>query len=460
MPPDLDFIRHALNPAVENHSGGNVAFTGISIDSRTLVPGQLFAALSGPSFDGHAFIPKAVAAGARAVLVERKWQETTPVPVVRVDGVLDALTRLALAWRRHVAATVIAVTGSSGKTTVKEMLALCLGQHMHGVHATRGNLNNHIGVPLTLLSLPADCRVAVVEMGMSAAGEITHLAGIAQPDIGLVTNVFPAHIAAFGSLLDIAHAKGELLAALPPEGVAILPSGRWESAMLATLSRPQRRLTFGIDENATISAREIVTTLEDTTFDLQIAGEPPVQARIHGRGNHLIDNALAAAAAAHAIKVPVTAIVRGLEEFRLQKGRGEVKNTPGGWQVIDDTYNANPGSMAAALARLGSDTHRRRIAVLGDMLELGDSAVKLHEALATAVIDAGISRLFTTGELMRHLARRLENHPNLQVDHRHDAGEWIGVLPGLCRPGDLVLVKGSRGMKMERIVEDLGRHAV
>ncbi|MBF0631195.1 MAG: UDP-N-acetylmuramoyl-tripeptide--D-alanyl-D-alanine ligase [Magnetococcales bacterium] len=461
MKPDLGFIQRTLNPVMENiPSGGNLELEGVSIDTRTLVPGQWFAALSGPSFDGHEFIPKAIANGARALLVEEEWQGTAPVPIIRVRGVLAALTRLARAWRRQVDPIVIAVTGSSGKTTVKEMLSLCLGQHVHQVHATRGNLNNHIGLPLTLLSMPSNCQALVAEMGMSAAGEITHLATIAEPGIGVVTNVHPAHIAAFSSLADIARAKGELLQALPADGVAILPAKRWETPILTQMTTPKRRLGFGVDEQAQVTARAIEDHGGWVTFELHLPGETAAHVRLEASGQHLVDDALAAAAAAHAAGTPVAAIVRGLAEFRLQKGRGQVIAAPGGWWVIDDTYNANPGSMTAALVRLGSGTRHRRIAVLGDMLELGTSAEQLHLELADAVIKAGVSRLFATGPLMHHLARLLAQHPNLKVEHRQDAGEWIGVLPGLCQPGDLILVKGSRGMKMERIVEDLCHHAV
>ncbi|HIJ82877.1 MAG: UDP-N-acetylmuramoyl-tripeptide--D-alanyl-D- alanine ligase [Magnetococcales bacterium] len=460
MKPDLGFIARTLNPVMENHTTDNLDLAGVSIDTRTLTPGQLFAALKGPSFDGHQFIPQAIKGGASALLVEQDWQGSAAVPVIRVQGVLDALTRLARAWRQKVNPVVIAVTGSSGKTTVKEMIALCLGQHFTRVHATRGNLNNHIGLPLTLLAMSSDCQTLVVEMGMSAAGEISHLAWVAQPTIGVVTNVHPAHMAAFASLEDIARAKGELLQALPHDGVAIYPSQRWETPLLSEMARPRLELSFGTDEKAQVSARNVVTQDGKVGFDLHLP--PGIMTPLHldAPGQHMLANALAAAAAAHAAQTLLTAIARGLSQFRLQKGRGQMITTPNGWFVIDDTYNANPGSMTAALARLGDEQGSRRIAVLGDMLELGEMSKSMHEGLATAVIDAGVSRLFTTGKLMHHLADSLARHPAIQVDHRHDAGDWIGVLPGLCQPGDRILVKGSRGMKMERIVEDLCNHAV
>ncbi|MBF0423188.1 MAG: UDP-N-acetylmuramoyl-tripeptide--D-alanyl-D-alanine ligase [Magnetococcales bacterium] len=458
MKPDLEFIVRTLNVPRPVASGGIGPLAGFSIDSRTLAPGEVFAALRGPNFDGHEFIPKAIRGGAAALLVEREWPGEAPLPVIRVQGVLEALTQLAQAWRQQVDPDVIAVTGSSGKTTVKEMIAWCLREHFSSVHATRGNLNNHIGLPLTLLEMPSDCRALVVEMGMSAAGEITHLASVARPRIGVVTNVHPAHLAAFAHVEAIARAKGELLQALPVDGIAIYPGHRWETSILHSLATPVRHVTFG--EGGEVTSQEEVIHDQGTTFTLHCPPFPPFRARLEAIGRHLVDNALAAAAASARAQIPMAAILRGLARFRLQKGRGQVLGTAGGWLVIDDTYNANPGSMKAALERLGCEKESRRIAVLGDMLELGESAEGLHEGLATAVMEAGVSRLFTTGKLMAALADRLKGHPTIQVDHRQDAGDWIGVLPGLCQPGDRVLVKGSRGMKMERIVEDLCNHAV
>ncbi|MBF0435907.1 MAG: UDP-N-acetylmuramoyl-tripeptide--D-alanyl-D-alanine ligase [Magnetococcales bacterium] len=461
MQPDLDFIVRTLNLPYPTFPGVNPELSGFSIDTRTLSHGQLFAALSGPNFDGHGFISKAVAGGAAALLVEHDWEGTAPIPILRVRGVLDALTGLAQAWRRQVNPIVIAVTGSSGKTSVKEMITSCLKESFASVHATRGNLNNHIGLPLTLLDMPSDCQVLVAEMGMSAAGEITHLAGVAEPDIGVVTNVHPAHLAAFANVEAIARAKGELLQALSPDhGIAIYPSQRWETPLLKSLSRARHYMTFGADDKADVTAHQVVLRDDGMDFDLRLPGGVGGAARLAAIAGHVLDNALAAAAAAHAAKTPLPAIIRGLDQFRLQKGRGGTVASAGGWLVIDDTYNANPGSMKAALARLGRETTHRRLAVLGDMLELGESAEALHEELATAVVNAGISQLFTTGCLMSRLADRLQGHPTIEVFHRQDAGEWVGVLPGLCQPGDRILVKGSRGMKMERIVEDLCRHAV
>lgn len=460
MQPDLGFIVRTLNLPEETLSGGELALTGISIDTRTLSPGQLFAALSGPHFDGHAFIPKAVAGGAKALLVEQAWEGTAEIPVLRVRGVLDALTTLGKAWLSQVDPIVIAVTGSSGKTSVKEMITLCLKEAFHSVHATRGNLNNHIGVPLTLLAMPADCQVLVVEMGMSAAGEITHLAGVARPTIGVVTNVHPAHLASFVNVEAIARAKGELLESLSQDqGIAIYPADRWETPLLKSLAKPKQQMTFGADGD--VSATQVVFQEDGMAFTLHLPGGMFGAVHLAAVGGHVLDNALAAAAAAHAAQTPLASIIRGLEGYRLQKGRGATVMTPGGWLVIDDTYNANPGSVKAALERLGrAPMAHRRLAVLGDMLELGESAEALHEALATAVVEAGVSHVFTTGSLMSRLAERLQGHPTIKVFHRQDAGEWVGVLPGLCQPGDRILVKGSRGMKMERIVEDLCRHAV
>lgn len=458
MPLDLAFTRQALNLT----PGENRPLTGLSIDTRTLQPGELFAAIRGPRFDGHHYLPQAVEAGCQALLVDTPPREDPGCPVLVVPDVTAAMTTLAGQWRRQVNPKVIAVTGSSGKTTVKEMLTLCLNQHFDHVHATRGNLNNHYGVPLTLLSMPDTCQVLVVEMGMSALGEIAHLTRIAQPDIGIVTNVLAAHLAAFASLEEIAQAKGELLAGLKPEGMAILHGAQWSTPILQRWAGPRRQTTFSRGQKGTdLQAHALLSAADGLRFTLRWPDGQQQPLHLACQGDHMIDNALATAAAARHVGVTLEEIGRGLARFSPSAGRGAILTAKGGWLVVDDCYNANPGSVTAAIHTLATTPGTgRRVAILGDMLELGNQAERLHRELAEPLNQAGISHLFTAGPLMKQLFAACHNRSNLIADHRDDPAAWLGVIPPLLEPGDRVLVKGSRGMHMERIVSDLISYAL
>ncbi|MBF0624515.1 MAG: UDP-N-acetylmuramoyl-tripeptide--D-alanyl-D-alanine ligase [Magnetococcales bacterium] len=427
--------------------------SGVSIDSRTLQPGSLFVALVGPRFDGHDFIEAAVAKGAAALLLQRPPDQPLPVPAVVVADTQAALTRLAAAWRARVNPQVIGITGSVGKTTVKEMTAAALAGSFR-VHATRGNLNNHIGLPLTLLSMPADCEVLVVELGMSAAGEIRALASLARPRVGVVTNIGVAHLAAFADgVAGIARAKGELLESLPAAGLALLPADDPFIPLLATLTTAPVR-TFGSGVAAPVRAEDLTFVEGRARFRLVIEGAGAVEVTLNHAGDHMIQNALAAAGTAAALGVPMAAIGAALGAFQTPPGRGGTREAPGGWRVVDDTYNANPASVAAALRTLArSAPPGHRVAVLGDMLELGVRAEELHAGLAETVLAVGVDRLFVAGDTMAALDRALKDR--LVCRHRNDPTAWLGQIAPDLRPGDVVLVKGSRGMRMERIVKDL-----
>ncbi|MBF0454051.1 MAG: UDP-N-acetylmuramoyl-tripeptide--D-alanyl-D-alanine ligase [Magnetococcales bacterium] len=458
---DLDFVCQTLHLTPQS----NRPLRGLSIDTRTLQPEQIFAAIRGPRFDGHDYIPQAIQGGCGALLVETPPKSPPPCPVLVVADILKAMEQLATAWRNQVDPIVIAITGSSGKTTVKEMTNLCLQQHFKGVHATKGNLNNHYGVPLTLLAMPETCQALVVEMGMSAAGEIAQLTRMAQPDVGVVTNVLAAHLAAFTSIEEIAQAKGELFAEMPPQGVAIFNGTQWARALLQSLAGDRKQITFGPWDNRSVSldlsARSIRQSAEGLAFHIHWPDHSSTPVHLPCQGRHMVDNALAAAAACRQVGVTTEAIVRGLKLFSPPAGRGAIQRAAGGWMVIDDSYNANPGSVKAAIQALAASPEgARRVVILGDMLELGKQAESLHRELAEEITKARVSHLFTAGPLMKHLHEACQNVSTLTAQHRDDPGDWLGTIPRQLQPGDRVLVKGSRGMKMERIVSDLISYAL
>ncbi|WP_193771009.1 UDP-N-acetylmuramoyl-tripeptide--D-alanyl-D-alanine ligase [Candidatus Magnetaquicoccus inordinatus] len=474
----------SISLALFSEQADPVPLRGVSIDTRTIRAGELFAAVRGERFDGHDFMDKAIAAGCAAILAERPPAQKISVPLLLVDDVLHSLGAAAKRWRQQVNPLVLAVTGSCGKTTVKEMLTRVLQRHFAHVHCTRGNFNNHIGLPLTLLAMPENCQALILEMGMSAAGEITYLAQLAEPDIGIVTNVMPAHLESFHDLQGIVDAKGELLQALPANGLAIIPAGQSYSDRLRQKAAIVPTLTFGSDNSADIyctllsSASNTALSNSDTTpqkannaaqsFIIHWQAEQDgVKTGLSSPGEHLRLNSLAVAAAARRAAVPLSEIALGLQEFNTTAGRGGVRTSPQGWLVIDDSYNANPGSVRAALRALPQPAaHGRRIAVLGDMLELGKEAELLHRELWQEILAAEIDLLFTAGPLMYELHQEIEKHAvnngtqRIYSQHRHDPAEWLNQITPLLQPDDVVLVKGSRGMKMERIVENLVTNAL
>ena len=440
--------------------------SGVSIDSRTIQPGELFAAVRGERFNGHDYIDKAITAGCAAIIADHMPNPKPDVPVLIVADVLQTLGKAANAWRRLVNPLVVAVTGSCGKTTVKEMLLRCMQHQFSVVHATQGNFNNHIGLPLTILAMPGECQALVVEMGMSAAGEIAYLAKIAQPSIGIVTNVLPAHLEAFDSLDDIADAKGELLQALPDDGVAIIPADQPHSEQLRQKAGITPTLTVGLHATADIFGQPIQTSPTTTSLHIQWQ-QSQITATIPlaSPGEHIQQNLLCVAAAAQTAGLTPTQIKKALGHFSPAAGRGGVRQSPQGWRVIDDSYNANPGSVKAALRALPKPLGSgRRIAILGDMLELGKEADILHRSLCQVVIESGIDQLYTTGPLMQALYEEVKNTTKmphtLETWHRSNPSQWLGHITPNLRPEDVVLVKGSRGMKMERIVENLVTHAL
>jgi len=425
--------------------GADARFTGVSHDTRTLAPGELYVALAGERFDGHDFLPQARARGAAGALVARALETT--LPRVQVPDTRAALGRLAAHWRARFSLPLVAVTGSNGKTTVKEMIGAILGARGRGC-VTRGNLNNDIGVPLTLLRLREGDRFAVIEMGMNHAGEIRCLAGLAAPTVALVTNAAEAHLAGLGSVEAVARAKGEIYEGLAPDGVAVINADDAHADLWRRLAAPRRLVTFGLERAADVMAEY---RLDATGSDVRLHGawgEAALRLRLLGR--HNVGNALAAAAAALAAGADPDALARGLEQVRPVPGRLETRAGIRGARVIDDTYNANPASLAAALdvlARLPGE----RVLVLGDMAELGPGAAAFHREAGRRARTAGVARLYALGDLAAEAAasfgagaRRFDAHAPL-----------IDALGQELHREATVLVKGSRVMRMDRVVAGL-----
>jgi len=440
--------------------GARLAFPGVTTDSRTLAAGELFVAIRGDTHDGHAFAAEAGARGAGAVVVEPAALATRPPGgVITVRDTLAALGDLAAWHRRRRALPVVAITGSNGKTTTKEMLA-AIGAEAFGperVLSTRGTQNNLVGLPLTLLRLGERERIAILELGMNGPGEIWRLAEIARPDVGVITCIAPAHLEGLGSLHAIAEAKAELYRRLAPSAIAVVHADD-PLVAAAAACRPGRTVRFGAgapDLDVRAAAVD-AQGLEGVRFALEIGGRR-ADIRLAVPGRHNVTNALAAAAAAHALGIDLDAIARGLAAFRPPPMRMQVVRLAGGITVVNDAYNANPASMAAAVATLAASPAARRLAVLGEMRELGAEAERHHRALGAAVARAGLDRLFLLGahaEAVRagaEAAGMAAERIVVAADHQDLAAR----LRAHCRPGDLVLLKGSRGAAMEEVLRRL-----
>jgi UDP-N-acetylmuramoyl-tripeptide--D-alanyl-D-alanine ligase len=441
--------------------GRQTAFTGVTTDTRGIAAGELFVAVRGESRDGHDFLEDAARAGAGAVLVEPACAERDlPCTVVVVRDTLVALGDLAAYHRRRLEPRVVAVTGSNGKTTTKEMLSAIL-EHAFGaggVLRTLGTQNNLVGLPLTLLRLAGPERAAILELGMNAPGEIWRLAEIATPDVGVITCVAPAHLEGLGSIEGVAAAKGELYRRLRPSATAVVNADDPHVAAAAGCFGG-RKVLFGSAamEGVAVRACDVEDRgLEGTSFRLVVErAEVPVRLAVPGR--HNVHNALAAAAAAHALAVDVDAIRLGLESFQPPDMRMEVTQLPTGVTVLNDAYNANPASMAAALRTLAASRARRRIAALGEMRELGSTAGDAHEALGTAAAEARLDGLYVLGphaERVR-LGAEAAGLPADRIAVAASHEELAAKLHATLRTGDVLLLKGSRGAAMEQVLRAL-----
>ncbi len=432
---------------------------GVSIDSRTIREGELFVAIRGDRFDGHDFVPDVLNKGAWGALVEQSVLENNFKSlgglknIVPVEDTLFALQEMALVHRKKFSIPVVGITGSNGKTTTKEMLAGILKQK-GPVLKNEGNLNNHIGVPLTLLKMDRTHKAAVVEMGMSALGEIDTLARLTLPDVGVITNVGPAHLEFLKSLDGVAQAKGELLANLNPNGTAVLNSDdRYFDVLKSNYSG--RVHSFGIDAHADVRATGITQGSSHLDFTIHAEGAH-ADVRLAATGRHNVYNALAAAAAALAMGMPLDAVKYGLDDFAALSMRSEIRQLKGR-TVLADCYNANPASMEAALAALVTlKPGSRMIAVLGDMLELGPTADQAHQEIGRTAARLGLHAMIAFGSFAKQIALGAAQSgiPTARVRVAGSHGEAADLLRTLSQPGDTVLVKGSRGMKMEKIMEE------
>jgi len=440
-------------------------FKGVSIDSRTLQAGQLFFCILGPTFDGHAFIRQAVEKKAAGIILSDKerlpssptlsgQEDNTPF-VIRVDDTLSALQDLARFHRRRLPVRVVGVTGTNGKSTTKEMIA-AIAETTFKTLKTRGNLNNHIGLPLNVLQLDASHEVAVLEMGMSAAGEIRLLADIAKPDIGVITNISEGHLVQLKTLKNVQAAKGELFDSLDNEGTAIINADDPLVLELATSLRTAvKRATFGINNPADVKAHDIQATGRGHDFTVSLFGNAfPVQLPFLGFCN--IYNALAAVATGHSLGIGTADIKAGLANCKLLSQRYEIFQHDSK-TIINDAYNANPKSMREALATLAEyPSSGRRIFVIGDMLELGDLSSSAHTRLGNEIAKQPIDMLVTVGELTALTAQGaraggMKGDRIIVFDTRAEASEFLREN---TRHGDCLLFKGSRGSGMEMVLQE------
>jgi UDP-N-acetylmuramoyl-tripeptide--D-alanyl-D-alanine ligase len=432
-------------------AGEDRSFDSVSTDSRTLHAGALFVALRGPNFDGADFAAAALARGAVGAILERRLPGLT-MPQIVVPDALRALQQLGKRWRAAFSIPIVGVGGSNGKTTTKEMTASILLRR-GACLATQGNLNNHIGVPLTLLRLSSDHRSAVIEMGANRIGDVAELVELAAPTVGLITNAGAEHLEGFGDLDGVARGEGEMVAGLAPGATAVINaddaySGYWRKAAGAS-----RIVTFGVQGAADFTATGLAQSIEQGGFVARFLlrcplGEHPVT--LKAGGAHNVQNALAAAAAASAAGASLEDIAAGLGEFRAVSGRLQLKTGLNGSWIIDDSYNANPSSVRAGLDVLRSLEGATWL-VLADMAELGGHAASSHAELGRYARDSGVARVFALGPESSHA-----------IETFGPGGEWFGDADSLIRrlkdeiaPGVTVLIKGSRVNRLERVVQAL-----
>lgn len=459
-------LHEAARAIGANATGSDVEFDRVETDTRKLTPGCLFVALKGANFDGHAFAAKALEQGAAAVMVAADAGLDLS-PALVVDDTRLGLGRLAAWHRGRMPAKLAAITGSNGKTTVKEMLAaICLAEAGEAaVLATRGNLNNDIGMPLTLLGLTPAHRYAVIEMGMNHPGELDYLTRLARPDVALVNNALRAHLEGLGSVEAVARAKGEIYTGLKEGGIAIVNADDPHAGLWRDMNKGRHILSFGFDAGADVrilgsgdsevgSGKTAPPPLPTFHFPLTLdTPQGRVETTLQVPGDHNRRNAAAAAAAALALGIPPAAIARGLAAYAGTKGRLQVHACLMGASLIDDTYNANPDSVLAAIGVLAARPGTR-ILVLGDMGELGPEAPALHREVGEKARAAGIDRLLCLGEMSVNTVQGFGqgSTPNAAM-HFERIEELLAEIEQALGPDVTVLVKGSRFMQMERVVQ-------
>lgn len=440
--------------------------TGISIDTRTLKKGDLFFAINGIGSDGHDYVEAAFAKGALAAVVDEAHSGALSSlgPLYVVHEVLPALERLGLAARDRSSARIVAVTGSVGKTSTKEALRLVLGQ-AGPTHASVASYNNHWGVPLTLARMPKSTRFGVFEIGMNHKGEILPLVGMVRPHIAIITTVAPVHLEYFENVDDIADAKAEIFSGLEPGGVAILHRDipQYERLLAhAKASSAGYVASFGEYSGADAKLVSVKLAADHSIVKAEVCGRL-LTYRIGAAGRHLAVNSLAVLLAAKALGVDLEAAAAALASFSAQPGRGErlqLSTEEGPYTLIDESYNANPASMRAAVALVGAlplPGKGRRIAILGDMLELGDNGGTMHAELADELAAHHIDLVFAAGPLMKHLYDALPQ--KLKGAWRDHASDLVPIVGAAVQSGDMVIVKGSNGIRMRAIVDALKQNA-
>ncbi len=452
---------------VEKALGGAVmgtppdGFCGVTFDSREVKGGEIFFAISGVRMDGHAFAARALKTGAGLAVVARPDEEMMDAgPLLVVPDTLSALQALGRAARARVRGHVIGITGSVGKTTTKDMMALAFSA-VGRTHAAKASFNNHWGVPLTLARMPSDTDFGVIEMGMNAPGEIAALTEMARPDVAVVTQIAESHIGAFGDLAGIARAKAEIFSGMTPGGRAVLNRDMPHFDILHEAARNAGAadiITFGEGEDAGVRLGKAVNKDDCVCVEANARGQA-LAYRIGMPGLHVARNSLAVIGTALALGADLTAVIQALAGMRAPKGRGGRfrLSVPGGEALlIDESYNANPASVRAALAALAAarpGAGGRRIAVLGDMLELGEAGAELHAGLAADVEAAGVDALYVSGPLMAHL---WEAAPaRLRAAKAAHSDELPDILQRDLRAGDVIMIKGSLGSKMGPVAEAL-----
>jgi UDP-N-acetylmuramoyl-tripeptide--D-alanyl-D-alanine ligase len=431
--------------------GNDVEFTSVGTDSRAITQGQLFVALKGDHFDGHDYVAQSLAQGAAAALIENNEN----APAVKVKDARLALGDLAAYWRKKINAPIVAITGSNGKTTVKEMLAAILKVAAGSdskVLATQGNLNNDIGMPLTLLRADSHHSYVVLEMGMNHSGEISYLTNIAKPNVALVNNAGLAHVGELGSVEAIAQAKGEIFQGLAFDGTAIINADDVYSDLWKSLASKYQQITFGLEATADVTA---TYELNGATSHVRLkAPNGEVEFTLPASGLHNVRNALAASAAAIALNISLQNIAEGLSGFAGAKGRLQQKQGQFDAQVIDDTYNANPASMKAAVDVL-SAREGKRFMVMGDMGELGADAGLMHAEIGSYAKQSGIDALFVLGDLSQETVKAFGSG----AQHFENAESLSDAVLNRMDKLTTVLVKGSRFMRMERVVDKITKNS-
>ena len=452
----VDEAVSATGAAVEH--AAPVRFTDVVTDTRQIRPGALFVALRGERFDGADFAADAVAKGAAGVLVHREAAAekfaSLRVPILRVSDSLAAYQALAHAWRMKFHLPVVAVTGSNGKTTTKDLTASVLGAAWP-VLKTEANFNNEVGLPLTLLQLTSAHRAAVVEIGMRGRGQIAALAPVTAPSVGVVTNVGETHIELLGSMENIARAKQELVEALPSGGTAILNADDPFVSAMAEACRPGvSAVTFGIGEGATVRGLDVRTDGLSSHFSVSFDGGEAEDFSLPLGGRHNVYNALAALAVGWTLDLSSDAMREGLAQAKVTGQRFECYEKHG-YTVINDAYNASPASMKAALATLSEVARGRRVAVLGDMLELGAIAPQAHRRVGEEAAAAGVALLLTRGPLSEESAKAAQAAGVKEVYACASHAEAGAILRRVLRPGDTILFKGSHSMAMDKLIDFL-----